>query len=261
MGTNMAESPPRILIIEHERRLSELIEAHLQPIGWITKRAVNASEAIDALNGGAIDLAVVDVDLPSEPFDELLARMAVIAPGLPVTLISPRNPGVPEGFDFDQLRELGVKAFLPTPFETGDLVNYVRRLLKLPDEIVREETKRMSRFAGLPGGLGDMKKLLEKAQKMQDDAAKLQEDLAAMRIVSSAGGGMVTATVNGHGHLVDLVINPTVVDPDDIEMLQDLIITAVKDATVKAQADQEARMGEITSALEGLNLPPGLLGG
>ena len=117
----------------------------------------------------------------------------------------------------------------------------------------------MARFGGLPGGLGDMQKLMQRAQKMQEDAAKLQEDLINARIPGEAGGGMVKAMVNGHGHLVELKINPVVLDPDDIEMLEDLIITAVKEATVKAQTDQEARMSEITGGLKDLNLPPGLL--
>ena len=81
-----------------------------------------------------------------------------------------------------------------------------------------------------------------------------------MRVTAQAGGGMVTVTVNGHGHLVDVKINPVVADPDDVEMLEDLIITAAKEATAKAQADQEARMKEITGGLGDLNLPPGLLG-
>ena len=121
----------------------------------------------------------------------------------------------------------------------------------------------MARFGGFPGGfggLGDMQKLMKQAQKMQEDAAKLQEELASLRIQAQAGGGMVTATVNGHGHLVELKINPVVVDPDDVEMLEDLIITAVKEAATRAQEDQQTRMEEITSGLEGLNLPPNLLG-
>jgi len=118
----------------------------------------------------------------------------------------------------------------------------------------------MARFGGGMPGPGDLAKLMKQAQKMQEDAAKLQEDLETMRITSSAGGGMVTATVNGHGQLVEVKINPVVVDPDDVEMLEDLIITAAKEASAQAQADQQARMEEITGGLGDLNLPPGLLG-
>jgi DNA-binding YbaB/EbfC family protein len=119
----------------------------------------------------------------------------------------------------------------------------------------------MARFGGMPGGfggLGDMQKLMKQAQKMQEDAAQLQEDLQNMRVEGQAGGGMVVATVNGHGHLVSIKINPVVLDPDDVEMVEDLVVTAVKEATTKAQTDQEERMKAITGGLEGLNLPPGL---
>ena len=118
----------------------------------------------------------------------------------------------------------------------------------------------MSRFGGLGnlGGLGDIQKLAKQAQEMQEKAAKLQEELATRRIVGQAGGGMVTATVDGHGHLVELKINPIVADPEDIEMLEDLVITAVKEATAMAQVDQEAQMKEITKGLGDMNLPPGL---
>lgn len=122
----------------------------------------------------------------------------------------------------------------------------------------------MARFGGGGmggfGGLGDIQKLMKQAQKMQEDAAKLKDDLETFRFSASAGGGMVSATVNGYGHLVEVKINPVVVDPSDVEILEDLIITAVKDATTQAQADQEARMQEIQGSLGDLNLPPGLLG-
>lgn len=122
----------------------------------------------------------------------------------------------------------------------------------------------MARFGGGGmggfGGLGDIQKLMKQAQKMQEDAAKLKDDLEVLRVTATAGGGMVTATVNGYGHLLELKVNPVVVDPADVEILEDLIITAVKDATTKAQADQEARMQEIQGSLSDLNLPPGLLG-
>jgi DNA-binding YbaB/EbfC family protein len=120
----------------------------------------------------------------------------------------------------------------------------------------------MARFGGMPGGfgnMGDIQKLMKQAQKMQEDAQKLQEDLVKMRVTASAGGGMVSVTVNGHGHLVEIKINPVVVDPADVEMLEDLIVTAARDASEKAQADQEEKMKDITGSIEGLNLPPGLI--
>lgn len=118
----------------------------------------------------------------------------------------------------------------------------------------------MARFGGMGnlGGLGDIQKLAKQAHKMQEDAAKLQEDLASRRVTGQAGGGMVTVTVNGHGHLIEVKINPVVADPEDVEMLEDLIVTAAKEATARAQSDQEAQMKEITKGLGDLNLPPGL---
>src|SRR5438067_517905 len=80
----------------------------------------------------------------------------------------------------------------------------------------------MSRFGGFGNlaGLGDIQKIAKQAQKMQEDAARLQEDLGNLRVTGQAGGGMVTATVDGHGRLVELKINPVVADPQDIEMLE-----------------------------------------
>ena len=118
----------------------------------------------------------------------------------------------------------------------------------------------MRRLPGMPGGLGDLSKLMESAKKMQDDAAKLQSDLPNIRIEANAAGGMVTVTVNGLGHLVGLKINPSVADPADVELLEDLILTAAKEAAGRASMEQEARMQDITGALGDLNLPPGLLG-
>lgn len=116
----------------------------------------------------------------------------------------------------------------------------------------------MSRFGGF-GNMGDISKLMKQAQKMQEDAAKLQEDLSAARVSATSGGGMVTAVVDGHGHLVEIRISPAVVDPSDVEMLEDLVITAVREATDQAENEQKARMETITQGLEGLNLPPGLI--
>jgi DNA-binding YbaB/EbfC family protein len=118
----------------------------------------------------------------------------------------------------------------------------------------------MRRLPGMPGGLGDLSKLMESAKKMQDDATKLQSDLPNVRIEANAAGGMVKVTVNGLGHLVGIKINPSVADPADVELLEDLILTAAKEASSRASAEQEARMKDITGTLGDLNLPPGLLG-
>ena len=116
----------------------------------------------------------------------------------------------------------------------------------------------MSRFGGLPG-MGNMEKLMKQAQKMQEDTLKLQETMEKTRVDAVAGGGMVTVTVNGNGHLMGIKINPLVCDPDDVEMLEDLILTAAKEATEKSKADQQERVDAITGGLAGLALPPGLI--
>lgn len=118
----------------------------------------------------------------------------------------------------------------------------------------------MARFGGggMPGGF-DMMKLMKQAQKMQEDAAKLQQDMQAARFEGDAGNGMVKATVNGHGHLVLLKINPALCTPEDVELVEDLVITATKVAAERAKEEQEKGMEKITGTLEGLNLPPGLI--
>ena len=116
----------------------------------------------------------------------------------------------------------------------------------------------MSRFGGLPG-MGSMEKLMKQAQKMQEDTLKLQETMDKARIDAVAGGGMVTVTVNGNGNLVGVKINPLVCDPEDVEMLEDLILTAAKEAAEKAKADQQEKVDAITGGLSSMGLPPGLI--
>ena len=100
------------------------------------------------------------------------------------------------------------------------------------------------------GGAG-MKKMLENAQKqMMQNAQKMQERLDEARLEGSSGGGMVKATVTGSGNLLEVIIAPEAVDPDDVEMLQDLVVTAVREALDKAREMQ----GEEQQKL----LPPGL---
>lgn len=106
------------------------------------------------------------------------------------------------------------------------------------------------------GGLGDISKLMKQAQKMQEDMLAAQEELEAARVEASSGGGAVTATVNGKGKLTSIVIDPSAVDPDDVEMLQDLIVTAVREAQDRAEEEAETKMKGIAGSA---GLPPGLL--
>ena len=102
------------------------------------------------------------------------------------------------------------------------------------------------------GGNGNMQKMMKQMQKMQRDMAKAQEDLGEKRIEGTAGGGMVTVTVTGHKEVVDVNINPEAVDPDDVEMLQDLVLAAVNDAMKKAEELSNSTMGQFT---KGMNIP------
>jgi DNA-binding YbaB/EbfC family protein len=105
----------------------------------------------------------------------------------------------------------------------------------------------------LPGGPGQMRQLMEQAQKMMEEAQQFEEQMEEMTVEAGAGGGVVKATVNGKGNLVGLVIAPDVVDPNDIEMLQDLIIGAVSEAQAKAEEVRAEKMQSLTGGL-----PPGL---
>ena len=98
----------------------------------------------------------------------------------------------------------------------------------------------------------DMRQILEQAQKMQEELAKAQAELSERRFEGSAGGGLVTAVVTGGPELVELTIAPEVVDPDDVAMLEDLVVAAVRqamDAAVKAAGDE---IGGLTGGLGGL---------
>lgn len=96
------------------------------------------------------------------------------------------------------------------------------------------------------GGLGDLQRLMQQAQKMQEEMAKVQEELDSLRIEASSGGGMVTATVNGKGLLLELKIRAEAIDPDDPEMLQDLVVTAVREAQSQALTEAQERMQQAT---------------
>ena len=106
----------------------------------------------------------------------------------------------------------------------------------------------------LPQGYGGkgMNDMLKQAQKMQEDMAVLQEELQAREYTASSGGSMVEATVAGDKKVTGLVLNPEVVDPNDIEMLSDLVIAAVNEAQRLAEEDANESMGKITG---GMDLP------
>jgi DNA-binding YbaB/EbfC family protein len=103
-----------------------------------------------------------------------------------------------------------------------------------------------------PGGQPNMQQLMKQAQKMQQELLAAQEELAAAEVTGSAGGGLVTATVTGSGELRSVTIDPTVVDPDDVETLQDLVVAAVRDANRAAQELASQRMGPLTQGLGGM---------
>jgi len=98
-------------------------------------------------------------------------------------------------------------------------------------------------------GMGNM---MKQAQKLQSQMVKLQEELADKTVESSSGGGMVTVVANGRQQIVSIQIESEVVDPDDVEMLQDLVLAAVNDALAKAQEMVSSEMGKLTG---GLNIP------
>lgn len=99
------------------------------------------------------------------------------------------------------------------------------------------------------GGFGNM---MKQVQEMQAKMAAMQEELANMEIEASAGGGMVKVVANGKNEIKSITIDPEVVDPEDVEMLQDLIVAAVNQAHEKSQELQQEQMAQITG---GLNLP------
>ncbi len=95
-----------------------------------------------------------------------------------------------------------------------------------------------------------MNNMMRQVQQMQEDMFAAQAALAETQVEGSAGGGMVTATVTGTGDLLSITLAPDVVDPDDIEMLQDLVVAAVADANRAAQALQSERMGGVTGGMD-----------
>lgn len=99
---------------------------------------------------------------------------------------------------------------------------------------------------------GNMQKMMKQVQKMQADMAKLQEELGSRTVESTAGGGVVKVVANGKQEVLSIEIKPEAVDPEDVEMLQDLILTAVNGALNQSREMVAQEMGKLTG---GLNIP------
>lgn len=100
--------------------------------------------------------------------------------------------------------------------------------------------------------------MMKQAQKMQENMAELQQSLGQAEITGASAGGMVTATLNGKGELRRLKIDPALVDPEDVEVLEDLVVAACKDAKTKVEAYAAEEMSKLTGGLElpeGFKLP------
>ena len=106
----------------------------------------------------------------------------------------------------------------------------------------------MAGRGGAMGGMGgmNMNAMIKKAQKMQEEMVKAQEELGQKEYTATSGGGAVTAVVKGSNEIVSLKLNPEVVDPDDIEMLEDLIVTAVNQALKQADEESASIMRQAT---------------
>ena len=104
--------------------------------------------------------------------------------------------------------------------------------------------------------MSDMNQMMRQAQALQRKLMKAQEEIAQMEVTGSAGGGMVTVTVTGAGDVKAISINPEAVDPDDVEMLEDMVLAAVNEALRSAKDLEQEKLGGLTG---GMGLPPGLL--
>lgn len=106
------------------------------------------------------------------------------------------------------------------------------------------------------GNMGNMAGMMKKVQKLQADMAKLQEELKARTLEVSTGGGAVKVVITGEKKIESIKIAPSAVDPEDVEMLEDLVAAAVNEAITKVDDMMAKEMGKLTG---GLNLPPGML--
>jgi nucleoid-associated protein EbfC len=117
-------------------------------------------------------------------------------------------------------------------------------------QFLKEEGKLgKNRFPGLPGNMGN---ILKQAQQMQDKMAKAQDELKEKHIEASSGGGMVTVKFNGRQEIESIKIDPQAITPDDPEMLEDLVLAAVREGLKKSLELQQSEMSKITG---GMSLP------
>jgi DNA-binding YbaB/EbfC family protein len=103
--------------------------------------------------------------------------------------------------------------------------------------------------------LGDMMGMMKQARELQTKMEQLQQEVAAMEIVGTSGGGLVKVTMTGKSEMKRIAIDPSLIKPDEVEILEDLVVTAVNDARTKAEAALAEKMRELTG---GLQLPPGM---
>ncbi|MDD4048024.1 MAG: YbaB/EbfC family nucleoid-associated protein [Clostridia bacterium] len=106
------------------------------------------------------------------------------------------------------------------------------------------------------GGMGNMNKMMKQVKKMQTDMAKVQEEMVEKTVEVTAGGGAVKIVMSGKQEIKEIVMSPEILDPEEVEMLQDLLVVAFNEALKKSQEMVSQEMNKITG---GLNLPPGLL--
>jgi DNA-binding YbaB/EbfC family protein len=103
--------------------------------------------------------------------------------------------------------------------------------------------------------IGDLMGMMKQAKELQEKMQGLQTEIAAMEAIGTSGAGLVTVTVDGKGGLKTVKIDPSLANPDELEILEDLIVAAARDARAKADAQAESKMRELTA---GLPLPAGL---
>ncbi len=114
----------------------------------------------------------------------------------------------------------------------------------------------MAKRGGFPGAMpNNMNNLMKQAQKMQKQMEDMQANLDTLEFEAAVGGGVVKAKVNGKKELVKVTIDPEAVDPDDVEMLEDLVVAAVNEAIRKADEEVNGRMSKLTG---GMNMPGGM---